>query len=410
MTSKLKIVLITSGQPSVNPRLVKEADALTDAGFDVTVIYQYWNEWGTEMDRKLLPQKKWKTIRVGGTPREEKITYWQSRLLYKAGQIFAKYIFNSSITDILTIGRCTTFLIAEAKLHKAHIYIAHNLAALPAAVKAAKKNKAKVGFDAEDFHRNETTDDIQQAAYQLKVRLEEKYLPTVDYITASSIEISNRYQQLFPMLNPVTILNVFDHQDSTKAINRNDQVLKLVWFSQTIGQNRGLSDILMLIPDFTNLELHLLGDHDPFIIAQLTKDLAHDFGNRIFFYPPIPSTDLIGFCSKFDIGLALEPGFSINNDLALSNKIFTYVQAGLAIIASDTTAQQQFINQYPDLGETYDRKNLATLRSILNRYIEDPDFLIGHQTKAAWYAVHTLNWQHEKQKFLSVIKRTLAID
>ena len=410
MTSKLKIVLITSGQPSLNPRLVKEADALTEAGFDVTVIHQYWNEWGTEMDRKLLPQKKWKTIRVGGTPKEEKITYWQSRLWHKLGQIFSKYIFNSSLTDILTIGRCTTLLIAEAKLHKAHLYLAHNLAALPAAVKAAKKNKAKVGFDAEDFHRNETTDDVHQEAYQLKVRLEEKYLPTVDYITASSSEISNRYKQLFPMLTPITILNVFDHQDSAKKIKKNNQMLKLVWFSQTIGQNRGLSDILMLIPNFPNLELHLLGNHDHSVIAQLTKDLGHDFSNQIFFYPPIPSTDLIGFCSKFDIGLALEPGFSINNDIALSNKIFTYVQAGLAIIASDTTAQQQFINQFKDLGETYDRKNLATLHAILNRYNEDRDFLIGHQTKAAWYAQHALNWQQEKQKFLFVIKRILSID
>lgn len=65
LTAK-KIVLVTSGQPSLNPRLVKEADALVEAGYEVTVIYQYWNEWGTDLDKVLLPQKKWKTIRVGG--------------------------------------------------------------------------------------------------------------------------------------------------------------------------------------------------------------------------------------------------------------------------------------------------------------------------------------------------------
>ena len=33
-----RICLVTTGQPACNPRLVKEADALVDAGFDVHVV------------------------------------------------------------------------------------------------------------------------------------------------------------------------------------------------------------------------------------------------------------------------------------------------------------------------------------------------------------------------------------
>ena len=33
-----RVTLLTTGQPSTNPRLVKEADALASAGFDVSVI------------------------------------------------------------------------------------------------------------------------------------------------------------------------------------------------------------------------------------------------------------------------------------------------------------------------------------------------------------------------------------
>ncbi len=45
----------------------------------------------------------------------------------------------------------------------------------------------------------------------------------------------------------------------------------------------------------------------------------------------------------FDIGLALEPGKDLNNNLAVSNKIITYAQAGLYILASHTPAQDQFL-------------------------------------------------------------------
>ena len=35
------IVLVTTGQPSTKPRIVKEADALQKAGFNVNVLYSF---------------------------------------------------------------------------------------------------------------------------------------------------------------------------------------------------------------------------------------------------------------------------------------------------------------------------------------------------------------------------------
>ena len=49
-----KIVLITTGQPSTNPRIVKEADALHAAGYDVTVLYSFFISWAFEKDKILL--------------------------------------------------------------------------------------------------------------------------------------------------------------------------------------------------------------------------------------------------------------------------------------------------------------------------------------------------------------------
>ena len=51
-------VLITTGQPSVNPRIVKEADALHAAGLSVKMLYCYWINWAFEADKKLLKNVK----------------------------------------------------------------------------------------------------------------------------------------------------------------------------------------------------------------------------------------------------------------------------------------------------------------------------------------------------------------
>lgn len=407
MPDKSKIVLITSGQPSLNPRLVKEADALSEAGYEVTVIYQYWNAWATVADEKLLKNKKWKLIRVGGSPTNQQATYWLSRLFHKVGQLVTKHVFRTPFFDRMAIGRCTNLLIKKAKSQQADLYIGHNLAALPAAVMAAKKNGAKAGFDAEDFHRHETSDDAEHPDCQLKTRIENRYLPFVSYLTASSPEIAAHYQSIFPALTPQVILNVFEYQPQFGMEQKENGNLKLVWFSQTIGLNRGIRVVLEAITLLPKVEVHLLGDHDHATKQALIQHLPAETVSNVHFYPPIAPSDLPAFCSKFDVGLALEPGFSINNNIALSNKIFTYIQSGLAIIASNTTAQSSFLAQYQGIGQVYDLKNPDTLRYCLAYYLDNPAILIAHQQQALEYGASVLNWQHKKTKFLTIIHHCL---
>ena len=409
-----KIVLVTSGQPSLNPRLVKEADALVEAGYEVTVIYQYWNEWGTDLDSALLPQKKWKTIRVGGDPVKEKTAYWWSRIKLKVGQKLVKLFgFNYGLAE-LTIGRCTFQLLNEAKNNRAALYIAHNLAALPAAISAAQKFNAKCGFDAEDLHRYEMSDNDLNLDVRLKKYIEDKYFPSTDYLTTSSPEIANRYEALYPALKFTTLLNVFPKVTFTPAnATRSSVPLKLFWFSQNVGLSRGLQDVIaaLKILEHEAIEFHILGFLSPNVnneLEQVIAALHFVKPPQLIFHPPIVATELAQFASQYDIGLATEPGFSINNDIALSNKIFTYAQAGLAIVASDTTAQKSFMTMYPNIGIVYEKKNPANLAAILKSYIEDQTLLNQHQAQAATYAEELLNWETEKEKFLTIINHLLA--
>ena len=408
-----KIILITSGQPSLNPRLVKEADALVEAGYQVEVIYQYWNSWATILDDKLLPQKKWKATRIGGDPVNEKTTYWYTRIGLKVGQKLIKLFgFGGGLAE-LAIGRCTYQLIEKAKNTVSDIYIAHNLSALPAAVLAAKYNHAKSGFDAEDLHRYEMSSDDLNNDVRLKKYLEERYFPSLNYLTTSSPEITKKYETLFPILKFKTLLNVFSSFDVELAFKNNKQEsLKLFWFSQTVGLFRGIQDVLgaLKILEQEKIEFHILGFLSQDIkteLDQIIKNLQFINTPKIIFHPPIDSTELINFASKFDIGLATESGFSINNDLALSNKIFTYVQAGLAIIASDTTAQSALLQEYQNMGMVYQKNNAESLAYVIKTYVKDRVLLLAYQNQAKKYAEEELNWEVEKFKFLTIVKNTL---
>ena len=399
-----KIVIVTSGQPALNPRMVKEADTLCSAGYDVTVLYSYWNEWGTALDENLIPTKKWKAIRVGGSPQQQKLTYFISRLISKVAQIICRKTKGRFMAD-WALARASYFLTRSAKKQKADLYIGHNLGALPATVKAAKTNYALCGFDAEDFHRNEVSNDINNPDVILKTALENSYIPQIQYLSASSPLITKAYKDLFPKANPITLLNCFPNDWDIEPV-KSGPTIRLLWFSQTISINRGLEDIIKAFATLTAypFELHLLGSYTEgslgFIDALIDR-------NKIHFHNPVSPEQLTTFSSQFDIGLALEPGFSINNNLALSNKIFTYLQSGLAIVASDTPAQQQLIERYTAIGKIYPKGDFKALADILLYYHQHRDILLEMRKAALTTARTTLNWEKESEKFLDLVKKTL---
>lgn len=400
-----KVVLISVGQPSTNPRLVKEANALTEKGFDVYVVYSYWSKWASDADKVILSKVAWKAFLAGGSPFELKFRYLFTRLRSKIFSLIAKYVtLKFGIAEVAR-GRTYPELLKKAKALKADLYIAHVQAALPVAVKAAKKYNAKCGFDAEDFHREEIQKQHNRYNYNISKYLEDKYLPMVDYITASSPLIAEQYASLYN--RKVTVIqNVFPvDSDILKPTINNKKSIKLFWFSQTIGPGRGIEVVLnalQLLKDYA-FELHLLGD-----VSAEAKTLFTDTGQvKIELHLPMAPNEIISFASQFDIGLASENSVPLNRDICLTNKIFTYMQAGLAIVASDTKAQVKLLDEYPTIGKIYLKDDPRSLADILLDYNLNRGKLLETREASLVVAQQKLNWEIEQKKFLSVVENTL---
>ncbi|MFP5042403.1 hypothetical protein [Parasediminibacterium sp. JCM 36343] len=399
------IVLISSGQPSVNPRLVKEADALSAAGYKVYVIYSFWTHWALEADKELFVSTQWHPVLAGGSPFQDSRRYFFTRLRFKAANLAAKRIsFKWGIAHIAK-GRASVEMLKKAKSIKADLYIAHNLAALPVAVKAAKYHGAKCGFDAEDFHRQEVSDDSNSPNYKLSKFIEDKYLSKCNYITAASPLIAKAYEKLYPQTTPIVINNVFEAKYLQPVQANDGGKMKLFWFSQTVGQGRGLEDVIKALHVLNNpeIELHLLGNCNNEANNYLTG-LVNNKNIKFYFYPPIPPEKIFQFANQFDIGLALETKTPLNRDICLTNKIFTYLTAGLAVIVSDTSAQKAFMEENIGLGSIYPVGGVEALASKIDTFYRNPDRLDACKTNAHILAGSKHNWENECLTFVNKIK------
>jgi hypothetical protein len=406
-----RVCLVTTGQPACNPRLVKEADALIDAGFDVHVVAAYSADWATDADRELAGSRRWSQTFVDWRLTSAPWTFWKSRVRHTAARLTAPWLRASSAAEFAVSRIAPELRRAATEVH-ADLYIAHNLGALPAAWRASRRHGAKLGFDAEDFHSGQLGrhDRLRPVVEQV----ERKYLPACDCITASAPGIAEAYGPFAAGQAPGVVLNVFPRGQRPGVAKMRVPLppLSLYWFSQTIGPGRGLEDIVRAMgrTPADSTVLHLRGDWCAGYELSLRR-LAAEQGvgpERIVGHPLAAPDEMIRRAATYDIGLALEPGATDNSDLSLSNKFFTYLLAGQAIIATRTRAQRWLLDQIAGAALAYDSGDVDALAGHLRRWIAQPAALVESR-QAAWeYGDRRFNWDVEQAIFLNLVRRTLG--
>lgn len=410
----VSIVLIAAGQPSSNPRLVKEAITLANRGYQITVLYCFWVAWADEADSTLFrehPSINW--IRVGGHPVHQKEKYWFTRLRHKFFRIIAS-LFPGNITWQLMAGtRCFPELRKAAIGLEAKLYVAHNLGALAPAALAAKKNRSRYGLDAEDYYRGQIPEDDRKAIRAVTV-IEDRYIPGTAFLTAASPLIAARYKELYPGADPLIVNNVFsiDHLQPEPSPYQRGETLKLFWFSQTVGTDRGLETVIAAIGRLkaASVTFTILGSCSSQERERLSS-LAASSGvkeQQLNFLDPVAPDKIFALAASHHIGMATETSRTLNRRIALTNKIFTYPLGGLAIIATDIDSQRDFLQNYSGIGALYTDGDDQALASLLESYIANPGILNNIRTSAWNYAKSTLNWEKEQlglvEKIGSVLK------
>lgn len=314
-----------------------------------------------------------------------------------------------------TLSRAQPELERAALRTRADLYIAHNIGALRAAVLAARRWHARVGYDLEDYLPGMRLQASSPSPLDCIVeRVEAAYLPHVDYSTAASSGIASAYARQYDIRMPETILNVFplaERPDTFRAGER-DGPLRLYWFSQTVGPERGLEDALQAMGRLRGraIELHLRGTWQPGYRERffaLAASAGLDPG-QIRDHPPAPPGEMVRLASEYDVGLALEQPVSEGRDLCLTNKIFTYMLAGNAIAGTSTSGQRPVLERIGEAAALYDPGDVETLACKLSQWYDGRDALERARRRAWDEATQTYNWDLEKQKFLDIVASVLT--
>jgi glycosyltransferase involved in cell wall biosynthesis len=407
-----RICLVSPGHVASNPRLVKEANALHAAGFQVQVVAGDYMAAIRPLDKTLLSEAPWSWVQVGLGSRS---SYIRRRLQ----QELARKIASTGRLSQLSIATWAHSPISDrlaeaAAAEPADLYIAHNLAALPAAAIAAQRHQSRLGFDAEDFHVGELENTPEnRTEIAVRDRIERTLLPQCHHLTAASPLIAEAYAKRYGVeMQP--ILNVFPLDEAPSSLSRTsgDRVgtePSLYWFSQTIGPGRGLESIIQAMGQLsTPVRLHLRGLLSTNYRNEL-EQLAEKVGvsSRLHFLSPAPPAEMVRLAAHHDIGLSLELTEPLNRAICLTNKIFVYLLAGLPVVMSETPAQERLSK---DLGESgmVIGKDPVAIADALAGWLADPIKLEHRCKNARRLGQHIYNWDVEQKVFLDSVENALS--
>ena len=392
--------------------MLKEADTLAAAGFGVRVVTVNFDPAKWAVDQALMAGRRWQyegvTVSRG---------LWLRSALRQKLHLNCGVLRRRSGGPELALNRYLPQLVRLAGEKSADLYIAHSVQAMPAAEAAARQWRAKAGVDFEDLYSGmKAFKSPPTRSDEVAATVEKKYIFQWHYLTAASSGVAAAVAQRYDCPLPVTILNTFPlaERPPVPPVRKRAGPLRLYWFSQTIGSDRGLTDAIravgMLPPG--SVELHLRGRYAAGMEEFLRRLLAENKINpqALFVHPPAAPERMITLAAEFDVGLALEEPISENrvicmNDLC-TNKVFTYLLAGLALAATSVNDEKEV---YDGAGFVYPHGQPEKLAAGLRHWLEHPADLRAAQAKAWELGATRYNWELEKEKLVAAVKNVLNV-
>lgn len=402
-----RILVLTNSPLCRNPRVVKEATALGRAGHAVTVLGIRNHAPSVEVDRALVAASPFAHVQVdmlgNDAPPLARLLVWARRLRHRAARELAHRL---GVHGPASLGPAAALLRA-ARAHAADLVIVHNEIPHWAGARLLAEGR-RVAADIEDWHSEDLLPHERSARPLALLRTSERVLlHHAIHTTTTSHALAEALHARHGGRRPEVVTNSFPLQPEPEIAPEREPAF--FWFSQTTGPGRGLELFLAAWGRTTRpSRLVLLGEPRAGYEAALRAMLPAAFRERVSFLPLVPPDALPGLIARHHIGLALEQPFIVNRDLTITNKILQYLNAGLAVVASDTAGQREVLARSPEAGVLVALHETTQVAARLDELLASPAALVARRHAARRLAESRYCWEHEEPRLLALVEHALA--
>jgi glycosyltransferase involved in cell wall biosynthesis len=406
-----KLCLISHGQPSANPRLVRDANILAESGYDVRVVTAQIMPQLATHDEGLAAGAKWQYEPLIFHRRSNGSPSWNYvRTRRRMSATFATWLPTEALVARASGYAAPELADAAARL-PADLFIAYQHNSLPAAAWAAEKYRARFALDAQDLLA-----DCRAELVPLIQSIERRYLQRCAYVSTMSRVAASRLKETNKLTRDPLVLR------NTPRMSERDGVIppdarersgpiSLYWFGQTLGKGSCADQILEALPLLSRpVRLALRGNPNDVFVTQLRQRAeALGLSEQLLLLPRAEPSEMVRLAGEHDVLLGTQPGTELFNQMAIGNKVFTGMMAGMALALSDTIAHRELLAEAGGCGFLFPDRDIRSLASQLDKLITNPDELQRMKVASWELAEKKFNWEEESKTLLQELDRILSV-
>lgn len=427
MTVAPQVVLLVHGTFERDPRVRRHAAAARDAGYRVAVLSvgseREHPRWGEQVDgiavfesrstdrtiagrlRVLVSLLRRSRTNTGPADQNEGSRHAVGAELPNSVPPLAR----SSWRDLLDVALLIRQNIAVFRQFRGvggRVVHANDLNVLPAGVLLARYWRAALLYDSHELW-TETNPAWSPFQRKLLSLLERLIIRRCDAVVTVNNAVARELAHRYGIQQPVVVMNCPEWSDTVempRSVRLPGRPLRVVYLGM-LNEARGLQPLIDAAAATQDVELTIIGHG-----SQAAAVAAHagrlNQNGRIRVLPPVDVSAVLQTLRAFDVGVIPYPAASLNMRLSSPVKLFEYMAAGLAVVASDLPVIREII-EATGCGVLVQPANIDDLTTALTTLASDPETVTAMGAAGMRAARDTYNAAAEHKRLLHIYARLI---
>jgi|SRR5579859_221416 len=375
-----RVCMHTLGPVRLDPRILREATALAQAGYPVTVV-----DFETDPVR----------------PREEEFEGLHLKHIFMPSWFVPSRFKPWFLVRIVRALLRTTQTLIQTP---ADVYHGHDPFAFFGCYIAAVFRRKPLVFDAHDLPFVSPKVTRWRLLHALATGLLRSMLPRCAAIITVSPPVVEALQRLYGGKKATLVRNIAAYQPPVTSDRLRQHLhlppaTRIALYQGGFNADRGL-DVLVRASKFLQPETIIVlmgeGESRPALEALIEQEQAQD---RVKIIPTVPYAELMSWTASANLGLIVYRPQSPNVLMMLPNKLFEYMMAGLPVVASTIPPTVDIINRY-DVGRVVTSLEPEDVAEVLNTMLADREAMERMHHNALAATEREFRWDVESQQLV----------
>lgn len=261
---------------------------------------------------------------------------------------------------------------------------AHDADALQSAAPAARRRGAALVYDSHELWLGRTArgrsplyDFLNRAWYRL---IEGRFVPRAALVMVANPGVAPELERRYGVREVTIVPNYPVEQDEVAARDLRSlstgaaipPEAPIILYIGAVMADRGVEELVAALRDVPDSHVVCLGAAGQHV--EIVRSLAASLGvgDRVHFVPPVPSAEVVPYARSATLGVSIVQPASLSYRLALPNKLFQYMAAGIPTVASDFADVREVV-EGSAAGIVVDPTDVSAVASAIRRILADPD-------------------------------------